>query len=125
MTAPVLDQAQRVRALHLMREALDVTASDRVAWVAARCAGDLALHAEVDRLLALDAADAGPLDRSLSDHAEAGEFAGDPRIGRQIGPYVILRLARARRHGRGLSRRAQRRWLHTNRGAEVAACDRS
>jgi len=89
MSAPSLDLAQRMRALQLMREALDVTGADRAAWVAVQCADDLALRAEVDRLLALDAADAGPLDRSLAEHAQAGEFGSDPRIGRQFGPYVI------------------------------------
>lgn len=84
------DAERRIDALRLMRAALDVTGPERVTWLDEHCGDDAALRAEVDRLLAADAAESGVLDQPLGDHVARGTVGVDPRIGRRIGPYVLV-----------------------------------
>jgi len=84
------DAERRIDALRLMRAALDVTGPERATWLDAHCGDDAALRAEVDRLLAADAAESGVLDQPLGDHVARGTVGVDPRIGRRIGPYVLV-----------------------------------
>jgi Tol biopolymer transport system component len=82
----------------LLDEALDRPAGEREAWLARACAGDAALRAEVERLLALSQLEddaltpagalSGPFWESVAEELEAGD--GHPlRAGERVGPYEI------------------------------------
>jgi serine/threonine-protein kinase len=70
----------------IFQDALDRAPEERAAFVAGACAGDPALHAEVDGL--------------LRSHAEAGDFLESPAAlhgpalppGRRLGPYEVIEL---------------------------------
>ena len=97
---------RRLRALRLMRAALDLTGAARSAWLDEHCADDAELRAEIERLLAADAAEAGVLDRPLGDQITRGAVGVDPRIGRHLGPYVLTDLLG--RGGMGVVYRGER-----------------
>ena len=86
------ESARRARALRLMREALDISAPDRDAWLRRICGNDHALRDEALRLLAVDNEAQGPLDRPLADHLAEDSPVVDPRLGRRVGPYLLREL---------------------------------
>ncbi|MCI1711173.1 MAG: protein kinase [Chiayiivirga sp.] len=86
------ESARRARALRLMREALDISAPDREAWLRRICGNDHALRDEALRLLAVDNEAQGPLDRPLADHLAEDSPTVDPRLGRRVGPYLLREL---------------------------------
>ncbi len=80
------------RALQIFRVALDRPPDEQQAVLAEACAGDVALRAEVERLLAADATQTflQPPDRTCV----VGPIAPDPDdglVGREIGRYRIVR----------------------------------
>jgi serine/threonine-protein kinase len=74
----------------LFARALDVPADQRAAWLEHECAGDSALLAEVQSLLAADA-EAGTFISIPAVDAGDQDDERDPQIGRPIGAYVIDR----------------------------------
>ncbi len=69
----------------LFAAALAVAPAERPAWLAARAGGDSALAAEVESLLAADAASGAFLDGLGS------EPAAEPQAGDRVGPYELIR----------------------------------
>jgi len=76
------------RALSLMRELLALPAERRQGELERRCAGDAALRAQVEALLAADAAGAPALDVPVSLSAAPAEPA-DPLPGSRLGPFLV------------------------------------
>ncbi|MBL8730054.1 MAG: protein kinase [Planctomycetes bacterium] len=72
----------------LFEQALQVGVGARADFLAAACAGDEALRAAVDQLLAADARSRGFLDEAALAAAAA---ASDPLLGRTVGNYRIVR----------------------------------
>src|SRR5918994_2984759 len=70
--------------------ALDVPATQRAAWLEQECAGDTALRAEVESLLAADA-EAGTFISTPAVDARDQDDERDPQIGSTLGAYVIDR----------------------------------
>lgn len=77
------------RALSLFRDYVALEPSERAAWLATACGSDAALRAELDRLIAADTTSVGPLDRPLRDQVSLDAPGADPRIGMQVGPFVL------------------------------------
>jgi serine/threonine-protein kinase len=82
----------------LFAEALEIEPSERDAWLGQRCAGDAALHDDLQRLLAAHAAPQGLLDDGsrfvdgLVATLKDDPAQADPRVGMRIGAYRLLQL---------------------------------
>jgi eukaryotic-like serine/threonine-protein kinase len=97
------DPAERWQRVHgVFEDALDIAASERAAFVNDRCGDDVALRAEVMRLLAAHHT-AGPLDRLLAELHPQDDVQPDPE---QIGVWRIVGLIG--RGGMGAVYRAER-----------------
>ncbi len=83
------------RALEIFQEAADLAPAERDRHVADACRGDDALRRQVADLLAADARAGSPLDRSAGGRfqrlLERVDIPLDRWIGRQLGPYRIVR----------------------------------
>jgi serine/threonine-protein kinase len=83
------------RALEIFQEVADLAPPERDLHVAAACGGDEALRRRVTDLLAADSGTDSPLDRSAARRfpslLESGDGPLDRWIGRQLGPYRIVR----------------------------------
>ena len=82
----------------ILDQALELPGPERGSLLAVACAGDPGLRAEVEALLAADAAAGGFLGLPASEYAPdllveaAGEAEGEEDLaGRQVGPYRLLR----------------------------------
>lgn len=85
-----MNDAERWREVDRVFEAaLDRPPGERTAFLEAACAGDLALHREVERLLAADAREAVFLDRPADE--VSGLMVGESAEQRCLGPYRLLR----------------------------------
>src|SRR5215204_7599710 len=80
---------RRTQIEEIFDEALDVPTEGRAAWLAVRCGDDVALHGEVELLLAAHEQTGGPLDIPAAAHVAA--MLADSTRGRRIGPYRVLR----------------------------------
>lgn len=91
------------RLQELFHRAVDLGERERAAFVAAECAGDAELRAELDQLLASDP-DADDAFRHVADRARPAPR--DPRLGRRLGVYELVdRIAEG---GMGVVYRARR-----------------
>jgi len=82
--------APDARAWQLLRAALELPAAERAAFAAQACAGDAALRAELDALLARDGDADSLLDAPLDPQRWLGVPAHDAGIGSVVGPYRIV-----------------------------------
>ena len=83
--------------------ALERSPDERGLFVRESCAGDDALRAEVESLLA-NQSRADALGSGLGIRDSVVGMSTDELIGKQIGVYRILSRPRGGRHGRGVSR---------------------
>jgi hypothetical protein len=80
------------RVADLLREALDLPANDRAAWLTRVCAGDTSLHETLSRLLEFDARDGLAIDGSLDELvAETLPTGETTHAGERVGPYQLVR----------------------------------
>ena len=83
------------RALEIFQEAADLAPAERESRVGAACGGDVALRRRVDALLAADRQTDSPLEGSavlrFPRLLDDGELRLDRWIGRQLGPWRIVR----------------------------------
>lgn len=87
---------QRVR--HILDRAFELRGEQRTAFLLEACSGDAALKAEIEALLRAEEQGGLPLDSPVADYADAliaemadGASEPDPAIGRQVGPYRVVR----------------------------------
>ncbi|MBK7876611.1 MAG: serine/threonine protein kinase [Planctomycetes bacterium] len=98
-----MDPERWRRLQELFHRAVDLGERERAAFVAAECAGDAELRAELDQLLASDP-DADDAFRHVADRARPAPR--DPRLGRRLGVYELVdRIAEG---GMGVVYRARR-----------------
>ncbi|HEY0232904.1 MAG TPA: hypothetical protein VGC55_16785, partial [Dokdonella sp.] len=85
----------RQRVGELFGQAIDMAPHERAGWLAAECAGDLALLGEVERLLRSDAAAQGFMEQPPALIADAAAIAAAPHAGdgspRSFGAYRVVR----------------------------------
>jgi tetratricopeptide (TPR) repeat protein len=80
----------RARIAELFEKAVDLPEDARACWLAAACAGDDALRAEVERLLRADARASRFMERPPAVISAAIDHAADAEP-HQFGPYRVLR----------------------------------
>ncbi len=88
-----MDPERWRRVGELFHRALEHDPEERSRFLDEACAGDAALRAEVDSLLAHHEGSAPPVVPTPSENAVAGGEAGEPELaaGRLLGPYRIIR----------------------------------
>jgi len=110
------------RSSQIFRDALDASDAERSAFVESACAGDSALRAEVERLLALAFADTPKLVRpNLTDVTDAANGRGMAQnVGQLVGAFSLVRPIGTGGMGavwlaervEGFSQQVAIKWLH-------------
>ena len=89
-----MDEERKKKSLEISSKASRLSGGERVRFLAAACAGDGALRAEVERLLAAESTEIGTIaDESTIAPTPRGASASSPVVeGTRIGPYRIRRV---------------------------------